>query len=311
MFQDPTSDKSGTALLSGFAYFVSAYKEPESIVRLVNVLAKGPDQFYIHFDNKIGGQRFKRWKTLIEKECQAENIQISSKFQCRWGSFGVVDATLRAMNYFEDLNYDYFINLTGECYPIKSLRQIQEAFKDQNAGFMTFWKIPYEDWYQGGMNRIHNRFFFLPKKGYPYVRIFHIPRFRKRLPRNLKAYGGWSLFCLPKDLVSYVVKFAENNPDVKSFFKHAFAPSELIFQTILLNSPFRDRIVNDNKRYVNFEGAHPRILTKDDYPILKESEKLFARKFNPAVDKEILDIIDREIMGIKRDTRKRAPTIEF
>jgi hypothetical protein len=304
VFPGSTIDKSGTALLSGFAFFVSAYKEPESIVRLVNVLAKDSDQFYVHFDKGIGSQRFKRSKTLIEQECRAENIQIFSKFQCRWGSFGVADATLSAMNYFEDLNYDYFINLTGECYPLKSPRQIREAFKDQNAGFMTFWKLPYEGWYQGGMNRIHNRFFFLPKKGYPYARILQIPRFRKKLPCNLEAYGGWSLFCLPKDLVSYVVKFTENNPNVKSFFRRAFAPCEMMFQTILLNSPFRDRIVNDNKRYQEFEEAHPRILTKDDYPLLKESEKLFARKFNPAVDKEILDIIDKEIMGIKRDNQK-------
>jgi hypothetical protein len=287
--------------LSGFGYFISAYKEPESTVRLVNVLAKGPDQFYIHFDKGIGDQRFERWKALIEQECRAENIQVFSKFQCKWGSFGVVDATLSAMKYFEDLNYDYFINLTAECYPLKSPSQIREAFKDQNAGFMTFWKLPYEGWYRGGMNRIHNRFFFLPKKSYPYVRTFQIPRFRKKLPCNLEAYGGWSLFCLPKDLVSYVVKFTENNPKVESFFKRAFAPSEMIFQTILLSSSFRDRIVNDNRRYLDFVEAHPRILTKDDYPILKKSGKLFARKFSPAVDKEILDIIDKDIMGIKRD----------
>ena len=304
MFLFSALDKSGAALLSGFAYFVSAYKEPESIVRLVNVLAEDHDHFYVHFDKRIGSQRFRCWKAQIEQTCRAKNVHIFSKFNCLWASFGIVDATLSAMSFFEDLNYDYFINLTGECYPLKSPQQIREAFKNQNAGFMTFWKMPYEGWFRGGMNRINNRSFFLPRREYPYVKVYEVPRFRKKLPCGLKPYGGWSLFCLPKDLVSYVVNFTENNPNVKSFFRRVLAPSELFFQTILLNSPFRDRIVNDNKRYVGFEDAHPRTLTKDDYPMLKKSEKLFGRKFNPAVDKEILDIIDEEIMGIKRDTQK-------
>ena len=208
----------------------------------------------------------------------------------------MVNAQLSAMTYFEDINYDYFINLTEECYPIKSPLQIIEAFKNQDSGFLTFWKLPYEGWFQGGMNRIHNRVFFIPKKEYPYVRFFSIPRFRKKLPCNLEPYGGWSLLCLPKDLVSYILKFLENNPSVMSFFSRALIPSEMIIQTVLMNSPFHNRIVNDNKRYTTFRGAHPIILTKQDYPELKKSEKLFARKFNPAVDKEILDLIDEDII---------------
>ena len=301
-FPESLLQKKEATLLSGFAYFISAYKEPESVVRLVNILAKEQDQFQVHFDRKIEAQTFERWKKLIEQKCRTEHIQISSEFQCKWASFGIVDATLSAMNQFQDSKYDYFINLTAECYPLRSPRQISEAFKGQNAGYMTFWKIPYEGWFQGGTNRIYDRYFFLPKKGYPYVRIFHIPRLNKKLPCDLEAYGGWSLFCLPKDLVSYVVEFVKNNPNVKSFFKRTFAPSELIFQTILLNSPFRDRVVNDNKRYQEFEEAHPRTLTKNDYQMLKKSEKLFARKFNPAVDKEIMDMIDRDIIETKGDT---------
>lgn len=286
-------------MLAGIAYFISAYRNPESVIKLVNVLDNDQDYFYIHFDKRVRRQIFNRWKTLIEKECRSENIQVVSAFQCRWGSFGIVNATLSAMKHFSEYNYDYFINLTGDCYPLKSLDQIKETFKNQNLGFMTFWKMPYKDWYQGGMNRINNWFFFLPIKEYPYSIGLGIPRFWKKLPCNLEPYGGWGLFCLPKDIVNYVLEFLKNNPNITSFFKRTFAPDELIYQTVLLNSPFRSRIVNDNKRYVDFEDAHPRVLTKNDYQKLKNSGKLFARKFNPAVDKDILDMIDKEIMGLR------------
>jgi len=286
-----------TSLLLGLAYFVSAYKEPESIIRLVNVLANESDHFYVHFDNNLERQRFEQWKRLIEQGCRTQNVHVFSKFRCKWMSFGIVDATLDAMSFFGDFDYNYFINLTGECYPLKSRQCIREVFRDQHAGFLTYWKLPYEGWHQGGMNRIGKRTFLLPKRGYPFVRMLEIPRLRKKIPCDLEPYGGWSLFCLPKDIASYLLKFNEDNPEVRAFFRRVQAPGEMFFQTILLNSHFRDRIVNDNKRYMDFVDSHPRTLTKDDFEALVNSGKLFARKFDPAVDSEILDRIDREIIA--------------
>ena len=100
-------------------------------------------------------------------------------------------------------------------------------------------------------------------------------------------------------MVSYALNFLDKNPSVKSFFKRTFAPNEMIWHTILMNSPLKDRIVNDNLRYVDFIRSHPRILTKEDYAMLRDSGKLFARKFDPDVDGEILDMIDAEILGIR------------
>lgn len=285
--------------MTRIVYFICAYKEPESVIRLVNILDDDNlHYFYIHFDKKTDPQLFNRWKNIIEKNCHTKNITIVSEFNCKWASFGIVDATLSAMKFYETVDYDYFVNLTGECYPVKSRRQIQQTFEKNNVAFLTYWKLPYNGWYQGGMNRVNYRYFSIPKREYPYVRLLKIPRLRKKLPCNMEFYGGWSLMCLPKDIVSYVVSFTDNNPKFKSFFKRVHAPSEMYFQTILLNSPFVDRIVNDNKRYIDFIDAHPRIITIKDFEMLKQGDYLFGRKFSPKVDKEIMDRIDKEIMGV-------------
>ena len=92
---------------------------------------------------------------------KAEN-HIVSEFASKWGTFGMVEPTLAAMRFLEDSSYDYFINLTEDCYPIKSPSQISRTFEGQNVGFVTFWKMPYEGWHQGGMNRINNRYSALP-----------------------------------------------------------------------------------------------------------------------------------------------------
>jgi hypothetical protein len=274
------------------AYCITAYEEPKRIIRLVKRLITSTDYFYIHFDTSIGEKKFAEWKKLLNKELGYNNIRIESKFDCKWGSFGLTAATLSAIKHFEQYDYDYLSNLTGDCYPLKNPQQIQKELAGKSSGYMTFWKLPYAGWYCGGMNRINNNFYFFHTKEYPYVKILKIPRIRRRLPCNIEPYGGWSWFTLPKQLVSYLLHYIEKNSNLYQFYIHTFASNEMLFQTILMNSQFKNRIVNDNRRYVEFIESHPRILTIKDYENLKEGNYLFARKFNPKVDSQILDTID-------------------
>jgi hypothetical protein len=141
------------------AYFISAYKEPQRVARLVSRLDTGSDFMYIHFDTAIGKRIFNNWKRFIERKCPNKNIEIVSEFRCKGGSFGLVDATLSAMRCFEDFNHDYFINLSGECYPLKPPEVIKEEFAGQNLGFMEVFKMPYRGWWHGRMNRILKRYY--------------------------------------------------------------------------------------------------------------------------------------------------------
>ena len=285
--------------MAKIAYGIFAYRDPEMVARIINRLHTESDLMYIHFDTAIGERRFRACKKLIEQKCPNENTEIVSVFRCKWGSFGLVDSFLSAMKHFNDLDFDYFINLTEGCYPLKSTEAIKREFNQQNSVFMEVFEMPFSGWDNGGMPRIQNRFYFVPSRKYPYVRIFSIPRIRKKLPLNLKPYGGSGFFCLPREVVKYVVDFVEKNPSVRSFFRRTHIPDEMFFQTILMNSHYSSRIVNDNKRYVDWNrstaGGHPAILTKSDFDNIKTSGKLFARKFDPSIDSEILNLIDQDI----------------
>lgn len=281
------------------AYGIFAYKDPEMVARIITRLQEESDLMYLHFDKAIGDLRYRAWKKLIEQKCPYENTEIASVFRCKWSSFGLVDSILSAMKHFNDLDFDYFINLTGACYPLKSAGAIKREFNRQNSVFMEVFEMPYSGWGpSGGMERIQNRFYSIPRRKYPYVWEFRIPRIREKLPLNLKPYGGSGYFCLPKEVVRYVIDFVEKNPSVRSFFRRAQAPDEMFFQTILMNSRYRSRIVNDNKRYINWNrnaGSHPAVLTTSDFEDIKNSGKLFARKFDPSIDSEILNLIDQHI----------------
>jgi hypothetical protein len=281
--------------MTTIAYHILAYKDPEFLARLVNRIKPESDFVRIHFDTMIGKSKFCEWKKTIADKCQKLDIDIVSDFRCKYGSFGQVDANLSAMRDYEDCDYDYFVDLTGDSYPLKPPEVIKKELGEKNCALMEFFKLPYEGWYHGGLHRINNRFYFMPRRKYPYVWTLSFPRFRKGLPCGLKPYGGRGNLCLQKRHADYILEFAEKNPSVMKFFKRVWGPDEIFYQTILLNSPFRSSIINQSTMYSDYsEGtSHAKNLTRFDLEALKKSGKFFARKFN--TDEGILDIIDQEL----------------
>jgi hypothetical protein len=285
--------------MAKLAYCILTYKEPERVIRLVNTLQTDGDLFYVHFDRRIGKQKFAEWKRLIESNCKCETLRVVSQRLCNWGSFGNVDVLLDVARYFKSFDYDYYINLSGDCYPIKPIQKIKETLDGSDCGYLEFFELPSNYWSgNGGLDRINQCFysFSIGKSSYP--KIVSIPRLRKKLPRNLLPYGGSVWFCLPKEQANYVVAFADSNPQLKNFYKHSGCPDEMFFQTILANSPYRSKLVNDNMRYINWkEGAdgHPKTLTQADLEVVMRSGKFFARKFSLSADRDILQKIDEEI----------------
>jgi hypothetical protein len=64
-----------------------------------------------------------------------------------------------------------------------------------------------------------------------------------------------------------------------------------------MNSPFDRNVVNDDLRCIDISARRgPRIWQKQDLKILSQSKALIARKFDTAVDSEILDLIDSKLL---------------
>ena len=124
-------------------------------------------------------------------------------------------------------------------------------------------------------------------------------------PAGLQPHGGGAYWCLSRECVEYVARFVAERPDVVSFFRRVDIPDEIFFHTILMSSPLSDSIVNDNLRYIDWtRGRRPAILETRDFEALRDSPKLFARKFDVLQDENVLDVIDRELL---REETQAAP----
>ena len=201
-------------------------------------------------------------------------------------------ATIDAMKFFSTYEYDYFINLSGQCYPLKNINQIKKELHHNKSAYMHYDELPSIKLYKNGINRIYYHWF----KIYKYWLL--IPKIRKNPPYGLKPYWDWNWFCLPKYFIDYIIKFIQDHPKLHSYFSRSICTDELFFQTILLNSTLKSQITNDNKRYVdwNKKGVKlPAILLTEDFQKLIDSNMWFGRKFDIDIDSTILDMIDQEI----------------
>lgn len=249
------------------AYIISAYQLPGQLARLVARLQGPGCVFFVHVDLNAPPDMFDPIATSLGRH---ENVHLLTRHACPWGGFGHVQATLKGLARVVEspTPADYVVLLTGQDYPIKSNARI-EAFLEQQAGrsFMNHQPLPVAG---------------LPDGGYA--------RLRRPVPRDLNPHFGSGYWCLHGTAVEHIVEFVRRRPDYISCFEQAEIPDEMFFQTILINSPLRDTVVNDDLRLIKWPG--PAVLTSADWDDILASPDLFARKFDERVDATILARID-------------------
>jgi len=291
------------------AYCMLVYKNPEQVSRLIERIYSPSDYFYVHRDKRREGVLRKygrcpsdeRWEGLLRKYRNG-NVLFASKYKTPRCSFKVVEGVLDAMNYCRHFDYDYFVFLSGQCYPIKPVSKIKDELARRSVAYMEYFRLPSSHWEgeNAGLDRI--RYYHIAT-GDERCGI-RIPRLNRTLPYGLQPYGGGYHCCLPRRFVEYVQDYVSNHPKIISFYRYCWMPAEMFFHTIIMNSALKCDVVNDHRWYIRWlrrghprwlGHGHPAILRKEDFNDIMRSDKLFARKFDISIDRDVLDLIDREI----------------
>ncbi|MEI6191053.1 MAG: beta-1,6-N-acetylglucosaminyltransferase [bacterium] len=286
------------------AYIVLAYKNPGQVFRMIRKLKSNQAHFFLHIDANSDIKDFKN----IPEDIKNTTSLSGKRFKTNWSSFGCVDALLYNMQNIVEGNekFDFIITLTGQDYPIKSPAYIESFFeKHRNNIFIQWVKLPNPMWKNGGRDRMEPYHFNLFKnritiKILHRVMIYLIPILpKKSMGVKYNIYGSEGHFSFPTETVKYMLEFIKNNPKFLSFFKHTYMPDETIFQTLLMNSPLKDNVINDTLKYIDWtkpQAGFPATLSTEDITNLEKSEKLFARKFDTSIDSKILDLIDGRLL---------------
>ena len=276
------------------AHLILAHNNPFQLELLVKRLSTNRADVYIHLDKKSSLSEFKHLLLLPNV------FFINNRTDIGWGNYSMVDGTLKSFIEILQSNSKYtHINLlSGHDYLLKPARELENfLFENTDKNFVEYLSINNE--WQESKERITKYSLGDLKIPYKYTLQKWVNQLfpDRTIPNQMEPYGRSQWMTLTPQAIKYVIDFLKNNPKALQFFKRTWGVDEVIFQTILLNSPLKDSIINNNFRFIEFEknAVNPRVLTQADAKALLASGKFIARKFSLEQAPEIIQLLDIEL----------------
>lgn len=290
------------------AYLILAHTNPSQLHRLVSIISSDNVYVYINIDKKAD--------LSLEYFKMARDIKnlffIENRISINWGAFSMIQATLNGLNQMIEGGpaFDYINLLSGQDYPTKTKEEIY-GFFEENYGreYISFTPFPTAELQNGGMDRIDYYYDLdTPTTSFSssffdiYAKEMKRLGMKRKYPDGMKPYHGSQWWSLTLDCVKYILKTVYESSEILRYYRHTKFPDEHFFQTIIMNSPFSENVINNDLRYVDWAGVdfvnspHPKILTVNDFPVFTATDDLFARKFDETIDKAVLDMIDVHLL---------------
>jgi hypothetical protein len=293
-----------------FAYLILAHQNPEQLYRLVQALDIDESKFIIHIDAKVEISPFIK---LFENYTPGRIFICPGRKNIDWGSYTMVEATMAMLHFlFQlELKVDYVHLISGQDYPVKSNEEIVNFFKNQRGkNFIESFTLPDSRWRERGLLRINYKWGINEHKNIFYNDLDYKEAYPPlpHLPEGIIPYGGSQWWSLHIDCVRFIMEEFDRDSDLFQFYRYTFIPDEMLFQTLIMNSHFKDTVVNDNSRFIKWSNGswHPETIGLEHLKDLMTKRKLFARKFEYDDDKTVLNQLD-EIRNCNfHKTDKRA-----
>jgi hypothetical protein len=281
---------------------VTAFKEPTWLERTIRLLGPG-FSFFVHVDGKSKPEVAEGFAALSRRYA---NVRVYSRYRVNWGGNNHLKAILLLVEEALKEGMGYCHLITGQDYPLKDIDSLL-AEGEKRVNYLNYVKLPNPAWKDGGFDRLLYYNFFdvfdgrtlFRKRAIRFLAVVQKFLFiKRRLPREARFHGGGTYWSLSSECLSYALGYAAEHPKFMRAFDHSFCAEELFFQTVLLNSPFRDAIVNDDRRLILWETRHgsmPAILDEGDFEPVLASPAFFMRKIAYPASARLVELVDSQI----------------
>jgi hypothetical protein len=309
-------------------YFVASHTNPPQVVRLANACLSGGNprsRVLIHHNYDVSRLEPSSLHPLGNVDILPQHRGMNRE------SFASCEMLLKAIDWaLENLKFDWFVNLSGQDYPIKPLAEMEQFLAaTPYDGFVLAKPVEKCQWHTG-IGRYYYRYFDLPKvrgvgrlrrhlrdrqrreleRGNAYPRFaipgnLHGPRKIGIRPHRLpfgddfRCYFGSAWWTLSRRTLESMSRTIRQRPDlVRHYHRSLWAPTESFFATLALNDPSLNICTATDKRFISWSdpaSGRPDVLTVADWDRLMASDAFFARKIDGSTDTTLLDRLDQHI----------------
>lgn len=291
--------------MKDFAFLISAYTEPESLANLVKKLNGLDCDIYIHIDKKTDIARFH------DQIRNYNNVTfINNRTIVHWGGYSQVQLQINMIEAMlqSNIRYKRVVNLTGTDYPIKNLNIIKKVLVENEIEFIIGFDVNNEkspSKRKGAMINKYKYFHFLDTADILRKLFNHLPIpniYFYRFHENI--YFGSEYWALTYDCVKDIYQRYLNNKPLQKLLMYSYVPSEAWVHTVFFNSPlWKDKAIqkplNEYHGLITlspitwfYYSDHIKILNSADCEVLKNSNKLFARKIIVGKSDDLINQLD-------------------
>lgn len=268
------------------AYLIMAHNNFAQLQTLITLLDTPQNDIYLHVDKKA-----KTFQPDKIKVIHADLILID-RIRVNWGGHSQIKCEMNLLKAAAQKQYDYYHLLSGLDLPIKSQKEIRSFF--EFAYPKNF--IKYDDRAIQSGSFLHRVKTYHMFQDYFGLNKGILPGFLRRLEnislwvqdvigvqrkQYITPYKGTNWFSVTHELVKYVLS-RENI--IKKQFYHTVCADEVFLHSIVMDSPYKDTVVSNSLRAVDWTRGTPYVYKSEDVDELLKSEKLFARKFDENID---------------------------
>ena len=266
------------------AYLILAHSDFMILEELVSCIDDERNDIYIHFDKKV--------KVIPNLKTENANLfLIPDRISVFWGDFSMIKAEYALFETAQKNGpYEYYHLLSGVDLPLKSQDYIH-GFFSANAGreFIGYMQLSMDHILRERMQRWYiftkkfRKYYGIER----YIRVGFI-RLQEWLPfkrnRGINFKKGSQWVSVTERMVQLLLS---KRKWVYRTFRRTFCSDESVFQTLCWESSLRNNLYNTEvdgigcMRAIGW-NADNQLIDWDayDYDFLKESDALFARKFN-------------------------------
>lgn len=302
-FENKIVNKVQIQAIMKVAILIAVHKYPIQVKRLIEAFQSDQFTFFIHVDKKTDISPFRKLIT-------GENIIfINNRTKVEWAGFSQVEATQTCMKEIVAFdNFDYITFISGQDFPIKKPAYFQNfLIQNPNKEFVSC--VPFDlgnEWWRRNKNRVL-KFNFnnwkIPGK-YKIQFLFNCLKAERKPPKPYVISGNSNWFCVSMKCARYIIEKIDQEKALLDFFKYVWGADEMVIPTILYNSPFKGNLTSPivYVEWSKINDGHPETLKIKDLDKILSSEKIFARKFDMAVDNEVISYLEKHLINNKLDS---------
>ena len=278
------------------AFLIIAHNEFDLLGHLVELLDHPDNAFYIHVDLKAADFDAER----LRKQVTRSKLSVYREMSVLWGDVSQVRCELSLLKHAARDGYDYYHFLSGSDLPLQPVAEIHRFFKENAgkewihfdapvAGESVKSRVLYRRWLTGKLKashfRIINKMTFI--LDHLLTKAQKALRMERKIPYPVIQKGcNW---CSISD--AFARYALDREDEILTYLDKSFCGDEMLFQTLCVNSDFRERLYNqdfDNnydacKRLIIWDERNrksPKTFSNEDWEVLLNSSCLFARKFS-------------------------------